>query len=137
MAAEIKVFLDPECTQELPLSGSGNPLLFLGTQKGINGNTGEVWRGSVYIKNVGTRAALDTKVIQQDVLTGQEYLTVEDPYIGDLKELESREVKLIVYVPRWTPVTDCNFHLAFDYYTLPDIDETFHNPYTDTREVAE
>lgn len=137
MTAKIKVFLDSACTKELPLAKSGKPLLFLGTNKGINGNTGEVWKSSIYIKNIGTRAALDLKVLIQNTLAGQEYLTIENPYIGDLKELESREVKLIVYVPRWTPVTDCNFQVAFDYYTLPDIDETFHNPYTDIREVAE
>lgn len=136
MSAQLKIFVDKECTQELPLSTANNPLLFLGTKKGINGNTGEVWRSSVYVKNVGTRAALHTKIFLQGVKHGQDYLTIEEPFIGDLKELEVREVKMIVYVPRWTPATDCNFQLVFDYYTLPEIDETFHNPYTDIREVA-
>lgn len=136
MTAQLKVFIDKECTQELPLSTTNNLLLFLGTKNGINGSTGKVWRSSIYVKNVGTRAALHVKAVLQGVTTAQSYLTIEEPFIGDMKELEIKEVKMIVYVPPLTPATDCNFQLVFDYYTLPDIDETFHNPYIDTREVA-
>lgn len=137
MAAQLKVFLDKDCSKELPISESGNPLLFLGTQKGLNGDDGEIWKSSVYVKNIGTRAALHTRLYLQNVAPGDEYLTIENPDIGDLRELETKEVKLIVYVPRDTAVKDCTFQVILDYYTLPDIDEVFHNPYTDAREVAE
>jgi hypothetical protein len=136
MAAQLKVFLDKDCSKELPISESGRPLLFLGTQKGLNGDDGEIWKSSVYVKNIGTRAALHTRLYLQNVAPGDEYLTIENPDIGDLRELEAKEVKLIVYVPRYTAVKDCTFQVILDYYTLPDIDEVFHNPYTDAREVV-
>ena len=53
------------------------------------------------------------------------------------KEREKRSMTIRIIVPRWTQAQLYLPVIAFDYYTLPEIDETFYNPYTDPREVVE
>ena len=54
-----------------------------------------------------------------------------------MKEREKRSMTIRIIVPRWTQAQLYLPVIAFDYYTLPEIDETFYNPYTDPREVVE
>lgn len=133
MAAELKCFLDPECTQEIVLSNLGEYILRLAPMEGLNGYTGITHKVPIYLKNTGTRAALHvTSRVLNDNL---EFVTVDLPEIGDLMELEVVKFTITITIPRWTRYQIQLPQIVFDYYTLPSIDEVYHNPYQDKREV--
>ena len=134
MTAELKFFKDRACTQEVPQTDLGTDLL-LAPIEGLNGNTGETFDTVVYVKNIGSRAALHTQVFIKNV-DDREFLSVVPSFLGDIKELEVKQVTFTATIPRWTKNELQAPLITFDYYTLPPIDETFYNPYTDTREVS-
>ena len=135
MAAELKCFLDPECTQEVILSDLGEYILRLAPIEGLNGNTGATHVFPIYIKNTGTRAALHvTSQVINDTLG---FITVDLPELGDLKELEVVKFTITVTIPRWSRYQIQLPQILLDYYTLPSIDEVYHNPYQDPRETAD
>lgn len=135
MSANIKCFIDKECTKEIGLSTIGSYLVRLGPVGGMNGHSGEYWEAPIYFKNVGTRAALHvTLSIENDPL---EYMALNPNSPGDFKELEVKPVIVSATIPRWTPYAIETPRFIVDYYTLPEIDEVFYNPYQAEREVAE
>lgn len=135
MSANIKCFLDENCTKELGLTELGAYAFRLGPDVGMNGDTGETWTTTLYLKNVGTRATLNTCLyIDADPF---EFVTVTPIELGDFKELEVKPFSITVTVPRWTRYQVQVPNIYIDYYTLPEIDEVYHNPYQDVREVAE
>lgn len=144
MTANIQSFTDAECTKELPFDSLGQYLLRLAPFEGIDGNAGTNWSTIIYLKNTGTRAALNTYLYKEGDI--QDYISFsldnvdfssEDFKVGDFAEQEVIPVVFKVTVPRWTPVINYQVNIIIDYYTLPDIDTVFYNPYTDPREVAE
>lgn len=135
MSAELKFFLDKDCTQEIAVSALGDYILRLAPMEGLNGFTGQIHIVTIYIKNVGTRAALGiTAVVSNDPL---EFVRLSNYDFGDLKELEVFPLDITIRIPRWTHYQIQTPHFTFDYYTLPEIDETYHNPYQDPREIAD
>ena len=135
MTANIKCFIDKECTKEIGLSDIGTYLVQLGPLEGLNGHSGEYWEAPIYFKNVGTRAALNvTLSIENDPL---EYIALDPMNVGDFKELEVKPVIVSATIPRWTPYAIETPRFIIEYFTLPEIDEVFHNPYQAEREVAE
>jgi hypothetical protein len=135
MSAELKFFLDKDCTQEIAVSALGDYILRLAPMEGLNGFTGQSHIVPIYIKNIGARAALGiTAEVSNDPL-GFVRLSAYD--IGDLMELETYHLDIIIQIPRWTHYQIQTPHFTFDYYTLPEIDETYHNPYQDPREIAD
>ena len=135
MTANIKCFIDKECTKEIGLSDIGSYLVQLGPAIGMNGHSGEYWEAPIYFKNTGTRAALHVTVsIENDPL---EYIAVNPMLVGDFKELEVKPVVVSATIPRWTPYTVETPRFVIEYFTLPEIDEVFHNPYQAEREVVE
>lgn len=134
MTAELKFFKDRNCTQEIPQTDLGTDLL-LSPIGGLNGNTGEDFDTVIYVKNVGKRAALHTQVFVHNV-DDREFLSVVPTFVGDIEELGVREVTFTASIPRWTKNELQAPVITFEYYSLPPIDETFYNPYTDTREVG-
>ena len=134
MTSELKFFKDKECTQEVPVTENGIDLL-LSPIEGLNGNTGETFDTVVYVKNVGTRAALHVQLFIENV-DDREFLSAIPTFLGDFKELEVKPVTFTATIPRWTKFELQSPRITFDYYTLPAIDEQYYNPYTDTREVS-
>lgn len=135
MAAELKCFLDPECTKEILISDLGEYILRLAPMEGLNGYTGAEYDVPIYVKNTGTRAALHvTSHISNDIL---EFVSVDLPEIGDLMELEIVKFTIHISIPRWSRYQIQLPQIIFDYYTLPDIDEIYHNPYQDVRESVD
>lgn len=131
MAAELRCFLDPECTQEVKMSALGDYILRFAPNAGLNGYTGETHTVLVYIKNTGTRAALHiTAHISNDKF---EFITLPVTELGDISESEIRKFEILVSIPRWTRYQIQSPYVSFMYYTLPDIDEVYHNPYQDSR----
>lgn len=144
MTANIQCFTDPECTKELSFASVGTYLLRLAPSEGINGNTGAEWSTVLYLKNTGTRASLNTYIYKESDIRDYVSFSVEGLEevsnglkLGDLKEQEIIPVTFKVSVSRWTSNINYGLTIIVDYYTLPDIDTVFYNPYTDTREVAE
>lgn len=143
MIATIKLFIDQECTKEVPIGPVADYLLLVGNKLGVNGNSGETVTIPLFSKNVGNRAALNCQVdIIEDprfyVLVSTdnvEYTNSID--LGDYKELEVKKFYVKVDVPRWTNAVRYYPVINVTYYSLPEIDTVFLNPYTDIREVAE
>ena len=144
MSANIKCFVDENCTQELVFEDDSSYTLNLAPIVGLNGDTGETYDTKVWFQNVGTRAALNVRVLVSNDRLSFENIILDDgtesqtdAFVGDMKEREKRSMTIRIIVPRWTQAQLYLPVIAFDYYTLPEIDETFYNPYTDPREVVE
>lgn len=133
MSANVKCFNDAACTQEIQLTDEIYSLR-LAPMEGINGDAGQVYKIPLYLKNVGTRAALNTRFIIEGDEMG--YISIDPEFVGDMKEREVKDVVITVTVPRWTRFRQLYPQILIDYYTLPEITEIFHNPYVDKREVV-
>lgn len=135
MAAVLKLFLDKECTKEI-ITKNGVYSLLLAPAGGINGHTGQIYTHTTYLKNVGTRAALHVTIActNQD---NREILRVVDNYIEGIPEQAVVPIRFTSVIQRWTKAEVQHPTIDISWYTLPEIDETFHNPYVDKREVAE
>lgn len=134
MAAVLKLFLDKECTKEI-ITKDGVYDLLLAPSGGINGHVGQVYTHTTYLKNVGDRAALHVTVscTNQD---NRAILRVVDTFIDGIPEQAVVPIRFTSVIKRWTKAEVQRPTITIDWYTLPDIDETFHNPYVDKREVV-
>lgn len=63
MSANIKCFVDENCTQELVFEDDSSYTLNLAPIVGLNGDTGETYDTKVWFQNIGTRAALNVRVL--------------------------------------------------------------------------
>lgn len=141
MSAELRCFIDKECTLELGrqiADPSKYYLVIADDDDALNGSTGTTYKISLFVKNVGDRAALHTRVlIEQDSKLANKYLYLDRAVLlGDLKECEVVEVPLRVSVQRATNPVIAYPRIVLDFYSLPKIEEDHVNPYTALREYV-
>ena len=137
MAADLRIFIDKECTQELSMDNLSNYVTALCTSEGLDGYRGTTLNLRMYMKNCGNRAALHVRVIEEN--DDNNYLVIKVPgatyvnnvvIVGDIATDEVVPIYFCVAVPMYLSwkyyIVDC----FLDYYTLPDQDTTYYNPYS-------
>lgn len=125
MAAKLECYTDAECTNRLTYQ-TNSYYLTLGPAAGLDGDGGEVYTQSIWVKNVGDYPALGATVIKVGDTNKYVYTTTAETEataghapIGDLAIGEIKEVKFTTAIPRYTKLTTVDITIRIDYYTHP------------------
>jgi len=143
MPAKIKVYYDRNCTQELARDQKTNAFLYTffkqkedGTiQEAVDGIRGEAGRCILYLKNVGTRAALHPQITfistnNQEIINKKVY-TCKDIAVDQVEELQ-----VDFTIKAWTAAQISENYVSLEYYSLPDT-VSYTNPYNYYAEIGE
>lgn len=138
MTADVRIYSNRACTKELIDDESGNSVLVLSPLMGVNGYTGEKRTTTIYLKNIGNRAALNVslynnddsyKIIRMSMPDGTSSGNTNILFIGDIPVNGIKTIYITESIPRGTKNTVYCAPLLLDYYSLPTMDYIFYNPY--------
>lgn len=124
MPAYVKVFLDKECTKELLRADEG--AFFFRFRKNdkekttyLDGTNGESGTTSLFLKNIGSSAALNIKVSLERKEAGNIF-SISSAAFKEIAKDDVKEVKFDYIVAPWTEAQINQTFLYLDYYSLPD-----------------
>lgn len=132
MPARLKLYLDKDCTKELYRDELGrffyrfHELLSDGTYNyWVDGNSGTNKLITLFIKNIGSRAALNVKLLvkRKEDLTIKNIFSKTEYIVGDIPVDGVNSITLDFSISPWTASQVNETEIVLDYYSLPDITE--------------
>lgn len=139
MTAFLKIYLDKNCKQELARGDKGHFIYrFKKVKDGkeipyVDGTTGTKETVELYLKNVGTRAALNPRILIEKK-EGANIFVRNTHIYNDIPVGESEKITLEFLVAPWTESKINDTLIYLDYYSLPDatMEETPYSHYNIT-----
>ena len=127
MAAKLVCYATENCAEadKLPFQTAAYHLT-LGPEAGLDGDAGEVYAQSIWVKNEGNYPALGAIVIKLSDTNKYVYTTTDitpitsgRALVGDLAVGEIKKITFTTSIPRYTKLSTVNLSIRIDYYTHP------------------